>query len=608
MKTSEMKNNENQQQQQNNNEINNLMIPLCNVCIEDEWEQQSICFCKDCSKYLCEIHTGIHKKKFKNHILEYLSPTTTIITTETTNSNLSTTVSSNNNTLQQQLQPQLQQSINVSSFIDNNNTLQQELIYHPSHHYCKEHQDQITNIKCNNCKLLICIKCALQNHKQHDTILIEDCIKKDKEEFIKLFNKKKDSTEIIKKRKLKVENNLLKVNKQIKISNENIELEFDKINKNLNDKKDQLLNEINSLQKNEINKLQNEIKILEENLQQLNEFSQINDLNNLHEIDLNIIKNKIENSKTILNKLFLQNEYDNYNKFNFTINTKKAISLINETKIEESNLTKFSNKFKFVGQFGSKGNGNNQFNYPRDILIDNNLIYIVDTDNNRISIFDINYQFVKQFTLKFTPSCITMDKTNDTLLIGDFWYNIVYRYSKNGILLNKYLIDDNIKKSVFISILGIDIDENENILIYNYNNKKLLILTKNFKLIKEINLDKYCYSILINIKKNELIISNDHNLNIYTKDGKLIKTIESNEKFNCPSKIIYNIVNKQYIICDEWNHRILLFNDNFEFIKSFGKEGNEQNEFKFPKSIAINYKTGHLLVVDKNNHCIKIYK
>ncbi|KAL9653712.1 hypothetical protein ABK040_014658 [Willaertia magna] len=489
-----MKNNENQQQQQNNNEINNLMIPLCNVCIEDEWEQQSICFCKDCSKYLCEIHTGIHKKKLKSHILEYLSPTTTIITTETTT-------------------PIIQQQIIISSSNNNNNTLQQQSqLNYPSHYYCKEHQDQITNIKCKNCKLLICIKCALQQHKKHDNILLQDCIKKDKNKVLNLLNEAKNFTTNIKKRKLNIENEITKINKQIKISNENIELEFNEINKILNDKKKQLLNEINNLQKSEIEKLEKENFLLEENLQQLNELCQINDLNNLNDIDLEINKFKFENN----NELYLQNNLQKLQNLNFTINTDQIISTINKIN-KEFNLIGFSNNFNFITQFGSKGSEKNQFIYPRDILIDNNLIYIVDKDNYRISIFTLENIFIKQIKFNFKPSCIKLDKTNDTLLIGDYNDCLIYRYSKNGKFLKNYSFSD--KNNIVNEIIVSDIEVDE--------------LTGNI-----------------------------------------------------------------YILLDE----------NFNFVKSFGKEGSNQNEFYYPTNITIDYKTGFLYVVDCNNNCIKIYK
>ncbi|KAL9651259.1 hypothetical protein ABK040_006260 [Willaertia magna] len=124
----------------NNNKSN---IPFCSVCDEEEWEllEESICKCKNCNLYLCDIHTKIHKKKSttKDHTLEYLN-------SSSTTSSPTTTLSNNN---------------------------KQVVFIHPLHHYCQEHSNQITEIKCINCKKLICLKCALYKHKEHNLIIIQ---------------------------------------------------------------------------------------------------------------------------------------------------------------------------------------------------------------------------------------------------------------------------------------------------------------------------------------------------------------------------------------------------------------------------------------------------
>ncbi|KAL9658199.1 hypothetical protein ABK040_013111 [Willaertia magna] len=229
----------------------------------------------------------------------------------------------------------------------------------------------------------------------------------------------------------------------------------------------------------------------------LKELYQINDLNTLQNINL-------QN-----NNLILQNKL-----YNFNNNTNENITKINGlTKFEEKeefNLIGFSNKFEFVGQFGSLGSGNGQFDCPYDILIDNDLIYIVDLNNKRISLFNLeNNQFIKQFNLNFKPSCIKLDKTNDTLLIGDRYYNgdVIYRFNKNFELLQQYG-NNNGFTNLYFSITGIEVDEsNGNIFICNLNYGKVQILTKDFKLTKEIKNNLIGpWDILLNNEKNELII------------------------------------------------------------------------------------------------------
>ena len=53
----------------------------------------------------------------------------------------------------------------------------------------------------------------------------------------------------------------------------------------------------------------------------------------------------------------------------------------------------------FITQWGSFGNGNGQFNRPAGIAIDpeDNLIYVSDTVNNQIQVFDSDGNFITKW-------------------------------------------------------------------------------------------------------------------------------------------------------------------------------------------------------------------
>ncbi|KAL9653711.1 hypothetical protein ABK040_014657 [Willaertia magna] len=181
------------------------------------------------------------------------------------------------------------------------------------------------------------------------------------------------------------------------------------------------------------------------------------------------------------------------------------------TDQDKINLIGFSNQFEYIGQIDSfKVSFLNEdiqltdrFRNPSDILIDNDLIYIVDKDNDRIVQYNLENKYIKQFHLNFRPSCIKLDKTNDTFLLGNRNYHVIYRFNKNFKLLQKYG-SKKLFKSNYISITGIEVDEsNGNVIICNFNNNKIQILTKEFQLIQEINLP--VYDILLNNETNELI-------------------------------------------------------------------------------------------------------
>ncbi|KAL9645996.1 hypothetical protein ABK040_000436 [Willaertia magna] len=211
-------------------------------------------------------------------------------------------------------------------------------------------------------------------------------------------------------------------------------------------------------------------------------------LNEILNIENNFTVNYDLQSLRILQNFYDDLDYVKFNNNNLTINQNLQNEIANNEnnlqnfkedkfKIEnESKLIGFSNNFEFIEQInsfkikeikktsflnyifggGEKVEKIETFNWPFDILIDNDLIYIVDSSNKRIVIFNLeNNQFVKQFNLNFEPSCIKLDKTNDTLLIGDYWYNVIYRFNKNFELLQQYG-NNNGNNSYCISISGIE--------------------------------------------------------------------------------------------------------------------------------------------------------
>ncbi len=54
--------------------------------------------------------------------------------------------------------------------------------------------------------------------------------------------------------------------------------------------------------------------------------------------------------------------------------------------------------YTFIHEWGSQGNGNGQFLRPTDIAIDSSKnIYVVDSGNNRIQVFNSNGKFITKW-------------------------------------------------------------------------------------------------------------------------------------------------------------------------------------------------------------------
>ena len=59
------------------------------------------------------------------------------------------------------------------------------------------------------------------------------------------------------------------------------------------------------------------------------------------------------------------------------------------------------------------------------------------------------------------------------------------------------------------------------------------------------------------------------------------------------------------VVSDIENHCIIVFDQNYRFVRTFGREGNGNVEFKSPRGLAFNG-SGHVLVAEKDNHRVQI--
>ena len=72
-------------------------------------------------------------------------------------------------------------------------------------------------------------------------------------------------------------------------------------------------------------------------------------------------------------------------------------------------IAKFDKNGKFVKSWGSRGVATGQFNNPRGIVIDaQNTVYVADTGNRRIQVFDADGNFKTQFLNVGTPAAICL--------------------------------------------------------------------------------------------------------------------------------------------------------------------------------------------------------
>ncbi len=172
-------------------------------------------------------------------------------------------------------------------------------------------------------------------------------------------------------------------------------------------------------------------------------------------------------------------------------------------------IFKFDKDLKFIKAFGFKGRGPGEFgaslNSVEPYIGFDNKLYIADTFNQKIHLFDLNGQFIKDYPVDYTKRFLPIisiagdfiipssdDQTilsiyskkmelKQTLLKRDELRRFLF-YKPKGHLMIKYLISPTYKMSLFYQVFP------DNKLIIILSNDMTYFLFKDLKLIKKVKI------------------------------------------------------------------------------------------------------------------------
>jgi len=96
----------------------------------------------------------------------------------------------------------------------------------------------------------------------------------------------------------------------------------------------------------------------------------------------------------------------------------------------------------------------------------------------------------------------------------------------------------------------------------------------------------------------------------FTLEGQFIASVDTRGsgrlQFNAPYDIAYNSTNNKVYVCDTSNHRITILNHDLTLHGSFGSEGSDPGQLKWPKGISVDTK-GNVVVADYDTNRIQVF-
>jgi len=206
--------------------------------------------------------------------------------------------------------------------------------------------------------------------------------------------------------------------------------------------------------------------------------------------------------------------------------------------------------------FGQRGDGEGEFNSPKDIALDKaGHIYVADCFNHRIQVFNPNGAFVRAFEIvkkegELSPISIAIDSKGDIYVVVK---KRCQKYTNAGIFKKSWNIGD--PGSIYI-----DLADN------------LYVLSKYIKQ--------------------------------YDLEGNYVRSIGESQLSSPEGMFI--TPNGNIYVAEFWENRILVLDSDGTYLNSFGTSGNLPGQLYEPTDVLV-AENGDVYVVDSGNHRIQVF-
>lgn len=250
------------------------------------------------------------------------------------------------------------------------------------------------------------------------------------------------------------------------------------------------------------------------------------------------------------------------------------------------------NNLKMI--IGKIGSGKKEFKTPLDIKILGDRVYVLDSGNARVQVFNLMGNYLYDFGTTGTddgklycPNSFSFDKDGN-LWIAESCLKRVQIFDKNGKFIKKVL-------DRFNSIGAIEKYDNY-MVISNLDDNKLYIVDLDGKIVDkigdEIESKVYFPQGISVLSDGKIVVTNSgtSTISIFDEKGNFIKSFSS---FGAaPGKIQYPLglaVNSkdEIFVLDTGSHVVEVYDKEGKYLRSFGKMGGAYGEFMYPLSIAI---------------------
>jgi len=267
----------------------------------------------------------------------------------------------------------------------------------------------------------------------------------------------------------------------------------------------------------------------------------------------------------------------------------------------------------FERAWGSRGTGDGQFIYPQGIAI-NSLghVYIADTNNGRVQIFDQNGKFLRKIT-GLVPVGIAIDSQN-RIYISSAGAGVQV-YDQNGNFIRSW---SGSGETQIRDAKGIAIDSQDRVYVSSAQDNQILVFDNVGNFIRKwgsfgsgIGQFSTSQGITIDSQNKIYIIDTFNNrIQLFSTDGSYLNKWGSLGfglgELSKPNSMAIGSMGR-FFVTDTGNNQIQIFNSEGNFLYKFGSTGDKLVQFNQPRGIAID-SVNRVYIVDQQNYRIQVFR
>jgi DNA-binding beta-propeller fold protein YncE len=240
----------------------------------------------------------------------------------------------------------------------------------------------------------------------------------------------------------------------------------------------------------------------------------------------------------------------------------------------------------FVSEFGGRGDGKGQFNFPYGIDVNSHgNVIVADRENNRISVHEADGTFCFTFGDRgsepgqFQSPMDVAINWRDDIVVSDLWNHRIQVFDRHG---------------QFLAAIGNGRGSGSG----------------------QLNSP---YGLAIGSHRRHIFVADfgNHRVVEFDQDGKHVRNVvapapdmqQIEYPLNYPSSVCVDKTTGNIIVADSQNDRICIYSDDGTLITTYGSRGGRMSQFRTPMTIAILGRVRSFLIVnDKANKRLQVIR